>query len=205
MSDACQHDHLDSDGYSNEHGIHSDDRKYIRVVGVFGHRENKHRYGSDDAEHDTYYQQATDAGLKVGAYFFSQAITVDEAVEEAEYVVKKLNGRKLQYPVAFDWETIEDDDARTDNCPGKTITAMAEKFCDTIKEKGYQSMVYASTSLMLQSYDFETMKDYEFWLADYREFPIMYYDFAIWQYNKEGKVNGIDSTVDLNICFKPYS
>ncbi len=169
------------------------------------------RYYSDkgalyeDGSFDTYYQQATDAGLKVGAYFFSQAITVDEAVEEAEYVVKKLNGRKLQYPVAFDWEIIEDDDARTDNCPGKTITAMAEKFCDTIKEKGYQSMVYASTSLMLQSYDFETMKDYEFWLADYREFPIMYYDFAIWQYNKEGKVNGIDSTVDLNICFKPYS
>ena len=65
-------------------------------------------------------------------------------------------------------------------------------------------MVYASTSLMLQSYDFETMKDYEFWLADYREFPIMYYDFAIWQYAKDGTVNGIDGTVDLNICFKPY-
>ena len=58
MSDTCEHDHLDSDGYCYEHCIHSQDREYIRVVGVSAHPENKHRYGSDYAEHDTYYQQA---------------------------------------------------------------------------------------------------------------------------------------------------
>ena len=158
----------------------------------------------EDGNFDTYYSQATEAGLKVGAYFFSQAATEEEAVEEAEYVVKKLNGRKLTYPVAFDWENIEDDDARTDDVSGDTITAMAEKFCDTIEKEGYKSIVYANTSMMLQSYDFTTMKNYEFWLADYREFPNMYYDFAIWQYDKEGTVSGISGTVDLNICFKPY-
>lgn len=168
------------------------------------------RYYSDegklyeDGRFDDYYEQAKDAGLKVGAYFFSQAASTEEAVEEAEYVVSKLNGRELDYPVAFDWETIEDDDARTDNIGGKTITAMAEAFCDAIEKEGYESIVYSSTSLMLQSYDFETMKDYEFWLADYREFPNMYYDFAIWQYATDGEVDGISGTVDLNICFKPY-
>lgn len=168
------------------------------------------RYYSDegalfeDGRFDTYYEQAKAAGLKVGAYFFSQAANSDEATEEAIYVVTKLNGRTLDYPVAFDWETIEDDDARTDQLSGRTITAMAEKFCDTVESKGYKAIVYASTSLMLQSYDFETMKDYEFWLADYREFPNMYYDFAIWQYATDGAVSGIDGTVDLNICFKPY-
>ena len=169
------------------------------------------RYYSDegklyeDGMFDTYYEQATSAGLKVGAYFFSQANTVEEAAEEAKYVTQKLGGRKLDYPVAFDWETIEDDEARTDGLSGKLITAMAEKFCDTVEGDGYESIVYASTSLMLQSYDFETMKDYEFWLADYREFPNMYYDFAMWQYATDGTVGGVDGAVDLNICFKPYS
>ena len=168
------------------------------------------RYYSDegklyeDGRFDSYYEQAKAAGLKVGAYFFSQSASVEEAVEEAEFVAAKLDGRDLDYPVAFDWEIIEDDDARTDNMGGKTITAMAEAFCDAIEDEGYDSIVYSSTSLMLQSYDFETMKDYEFWLADYREFPEMYYDFAIWQYATDGEVDGVNGTVDLNICFKPY-
>ncbi|MBR1533507.1 MAG: hypothetical protein IJ639_04020, partial [Ruminococcus sp.] len=103
----------------------------------------------EDGKFETYYEQATKAGLKVGAYFFSQAATTAEAAEEAQFCVEKLDGRKLDYPVAFDWEIIEDDEARTDNVDGATITAMAEKFCDTIEDEGYDSMVYAGTSLML--------------------------------------------------------
>ena len=157
-----------------------------------------------DGMFDTYYEQAKAAGLKVGAYFFSQAANVEEAKEEAAYVLAKLNGRKLDYPVAFDWEIIDDDEARTDNVPNSTITAMAEAFCDTIREADYQAIVYSSTSLMLESYDFETMKDYDFWLADYREIPNMYYDFTMWQYATDGEVAGVNGTVDLNICLKPY-
>ena len=167
------------------------------------------RYYSDegglysDSAFDTYYEQAKAAGLKVGAYFFSQAASTDDAVEEARYTLELLNGKKLDYPVAFDWETIEDDDARTDGMTGEELTAIAEAFCDTIEKAGYKSIVYASTSLMLQSYDFETMKDYDFWLADYREFPNsekMYYSFKMWQYTTEGYVDGISSPVDLNLC-----
>ncbi len=168
------------------------------------------RYYSDegklyeDGRFDSYYEQAKAAGLKVGAYFFSQAITPDEAAEEARFVVDKLAGRSLDYPVAFDWEIIDDDVARTDNISGKALTEMAEQFCDIIEEKGYDSIVYSSTALMLQHYDFATMKDYDFWLADYREFPSMYYDFTMWQYATDGTVGGISNAVDLNICFRPY-
>ena len=154
----------------------------------------------------SYYRQAKDAGLKVGAYFFSQAASVDDAQEEARYTLELLDGLTLDYPVAFDWETIEDDDARTDGVTGEELTAIAEAFCDTIRQGGYRTIVYASTSLMLQSYDFETMKDYTFWLADYREFPAsdkMYYDFTMWQYTTEGTVDGVNVPVDLNLCLKP--
>lgn len=167
------------------------------------------RYYSDegalyeDGRFDSYYEQAKNAGLKVGAYFFSQAASRADAIEEAQFVLEKLDGRSLDYPVAFDWEKIEDDAARTDNLTGGEITDVAKAFCDTINSAGYKSIIYANTSLMLQSYDFETMKDYDFWLADYREFPNMYYNFIMWQYATDGSVSGIDGAADLNICFKP--
>ena len=160
-----------------------------------------------DSHFDTYYEQAKAAGLKVGAYFFSQATTAAEAEEEAAYALQLLNGRSLEYPIAFDWEIIDDDEARTDSVSGEVITQMAEAFCTKVRESGYKAIVYASTSLILQSYDFETMKDYEFWLADYREFPgrdKMYYDFRMWQYSTKGAVTGIGVPVDLNLCLKPY-
>lgn len=150
------------------------------------------------------YDKAKAAGLKVGAYFFSQATTPEEAKEEAQFALDQVGGRALDYPIAFDWENIDSDAARTDDVYGDTLTEMAKAFCDTVEAAGYRSMVYASSFQMFKSYDFETMKDYSFWLADYRDFPNMYYDFTMWQYSKEGVIDGVDGTVDLDICFKPY-
>ncbi len=158
----------------------------------------------DDTAFDDYYQKATAAGLKVGAYFFSQAASPEDAVEEAEAALKKLNGRHLDYPVAFDWENIADDAARTDNVTGDQLTDIAEAFCDTINNAGYKSIIYANSHQMFILYDFETMKDYDFWLADYRDFPTMYYNFDMWQYATDGKVNGVEGDVDLNISFTDF-
>lgn len=172
----------------------------LRIGGRFYGSEG--RMYSDSAFQD-YYQQAKDAGLKIGAYFFSQAASREDAVEEAQYTIELLDGLTLDYPVAIDWETIDDDDARTDSVTGEILTEIAAAFCDTVEAAGYRSVVYASTSLILQSYDFETMKDYTFWLADYRAFPEqekMYYNFTMWQYTAEGSVPGIDGPVDLNLC-----
>ena len=152
---------------------------------------------------DTYYEQAKAAGLKVGVYFFSQAASREEGIEEAQYTLELLGDRTLDYPVAIDWETIDDDEARTDTVTGEILTEIAAAFCDTVEAAGLRSVVYASTSLILQSYDFEIMKNYDFWLADYRAFPEqekMYYHFTMWQYSAQGTVPGIDAAVDMNLC-----
>lgn len=158
----------------------------------------------EDGAFDSYYEAAKSAGLKVGAYFFSQAASTDDAAEEAEYALQTLAGRKLDYPVAFDWENIADDEARTDNVTGMELTAIAEAFCDTITQDGYRSIVYSNTQQMFVMYDFETMKDYDFWLADYRDFPTMYYKFDMWQYTTGGTIDGVDGEVDLNLSFTDF-
>ncbi|MBQ3331594.1 MAG: glycoside hydrolase family 25 protein [Ruminococcus sp.] len=167
-------------------------------------------YGDDgglyeDKNFDTYYENAQAAGLKIGAYFFSQANCIADAVQEADYSVGRLNGRKLDYPIAFDWENIAEGSARTDHVTGDELTRMAETFCDTVTEAGYKAIVYSNTSQMLIMYDFETMKDYDFWLADYREFPTMYYKFDMWQYSKDGAIDGVEGAVDLNLSFTDFS
>ena len=167
-------------------------------------------YGDDgllytDKAFDNYYQQAKAAGLKVGAYFFSQAASAEDAAEEAKYAIEKLSGKQLDYPIALDWENIADDTARTDNVTGDQLTDIAETFCDTVTASGYKSLVYSNTQQMFVMYDFETMKDYDFWLADYREFPTMYYKFDMWQYTMEGKIDGVEGTVDLNISFTDFT
>ena len=167
-------------------------------------------YGEDggmyeDRLFDTNYEAAKAAGLKVGAYFFSQANSAEDAKAEAQFALNKLGDKQLSYPIALDWENIAEDNARTDNVTGDELTAIAETFCDTITAAGYKSIVYSNTQQMFIMYDFETMKDYDFWLADYREFPNMYYKFDMWQYTADGKIDGVEGTVDLNLSFTDFS
>lgn len=157
-----------------------------------------------DSLFDEYYKGAKAAGLEVGAYFFSQAINIEEAQSEAEYIINALSGYDLDYPVAFDWETIEDDKARTDVVTGEILTDCAIEFCNTLNEAGYNTIIYSNTSLMYYMYDLERLKEYEFWVADYADYPSMYYHFTMWQYTPNGVINGIEGPVDLNICFKNY-
>ena len=159
----------------------------------------------EDKAFDTNYEKAKAAGLKVGAYFFSQAVDAEDAAKEANFTIEKLKGRELDYPIGFDWENIQEEEARTDKITGDELTLIAESFCDTVNEAGYKSIVYSNTSQMLIMYDFETMKDYDFWLADYREFPTMYYKFDMWQYSKEGTIDGVEGTVDMNLSFTDFS
>ena len=103
-------------------------------------------YGDDgvlytDKNFDTNYDKAKAAGLKVGAYFFSQAISAEDAKQEANYTLEKLNKRALDYPIGFDWENIQDEAARTDKVTGDQLTDIAESFCDTVTEAGYKAIV----------------------------------------------------------------
>lgn len=152
------------------------------------------------------YRQAKEAGLKVGAYFFSQATSPEEAEEEARFVLDFLGDTPLDYPVAFDWEHIEDNpDARTNNVSEETLTACALRFCQCIEEGGYQPIIYFSRKLGYFFYDLSVVNQYGFWLAEFNEAPAFIYEYKMWQYSDSGTVNGIDTIVDLNISLIDYS
>lgn len=161
---------------------------------------------------DKYFEQnlagATAAGLDVGIYFFSQAITPQEAEEEAWQVLSHLQGRPLTYPIVFDWETISGTPARTDYLDTATLTACAKTFCECIAIAGYQPMVYFNATNGLLDYDLSQLTAYPFWYAYYLPStstdPWLYYDFRMWQYTSSGTVAGIPGRADMNICFYPY-
>ncbi len=166
-------------------------------------------YGTGEAQLDENYVQniegARAAGLDAGVYFFSQAITVDEAIEEAQMVIDSLDGLDVNYPVVYDWEIIYDDSARTDNVPVDVLTDCCVAFCEAIEDAGYTPMIYQNKKTTMFKLDLERLTDYDFWLAEYNSEPTYYYDFTMWQYTSEGSVPGIEGDVDLNISFKDYS
>ncbi len=154
---------------------------------------------------DAYYQQnmqgALAAGLDVGVYFFSQAITVTEAIEEANMCIDYLREYNINYPVVFDWETVGVANARTNNINGSVLTDCAIAFCDTIAAAGYQPMVYANKELSLLTMQRNRLTAYPFWFAGYTTYPEYYYGFDMWQYSSSGSVAGIAGRVDMNIEF----
>ena len=149
----------------------------------------------------THMDGALAAGLEVGVYFFSQALTPEEAAEEAEYVITWLEGYDISYPVVFDWEEV-DGPARTDNMNMLNLTACAEAFCRTVEEAGYDAAVYFNQAYGYEQLNLVSLRDYDFWLAEYADAPTFAYDFTMWQYTNEGTVPGIDGPVDMNIYFK---
>ena len=161
-------------------------------------------YSSGELDEDDYFlshlEGAIEAGLHVGVYFFSQALTPDEAREEAQYVLDKIEGYALQYPVVFDWEEMHVP-ARTDEMNMLMLTSCAQAFCDTVEAAGYRAGVYFNQAYGYGQLNLVSLKDYVFWLAEYADTPAFAYDFQIWQYTNEGQVPGIEGPVDLNIAF----
>ncbi len=149
---------------------------------------------------EDYYNGAKEAGLKVGVYFFSQAINQDEAKQEADFVLETLNGRSLDLPVVYDFETIDYDDARTDNLSKQQVTSNAVTFLKTVS-KQYDGMLYANLDLLENKYENTILNSYPLWYAQYYKEPETLKDFKIWQYSESGVVDGIDGDTDLNIMF----
>ena len=151
-----------------------------------------------DAMYEQNIQGALDAGLDVGVYFFSQAISGAEAAEEAEFVLDKLKPYNISGPVIYDTEEIKWDTARTD---GNT-TNFCKVFCDTVSQAGYDPMIYSNMKWMAFTLDMEELTEYDFWYADYHDIPQCPYDYKIWQYSETGAVPGINANVDLNLWFE---
>ena len=145
-------------------------------------------------------QGALDAGLDVGVYFFSQAITTEEAKEEAAFVLNTLKNREIAYPIAFDWEPFPSGSGtRTENLDNDTLNRCANAFCEKIQGAGYTPAVYFNQSLGYLRYDLRELTGYDLWLAEYDTKPDFYYHFDLWQYTNTGRVNGIQGDVDLDL------
>lgn len=164
-------------------------------------------YGSagklvEDKMFRSHMDGALGAGLAVGVYFFSQAVSEEETLEEAQFVLDRIRGYDITYPVVFDTEEIKDDTARTDGLDRDQFTDNCIVFCDRIEEAGYDSMIYANMKWMAFTLDLERLAGYAKWYADYEPVPQCPYEFAMWQYTESGKVPGIGGNVDLNVYFE---
>ena len=147
---------------------------------------------------------AISAGIDVGIYFFSQAITVEESREEAQYVIEVLDDYELQYPVFFDWEPGTDSIDRTNHLYTLSeINSFATEFCNVIRNSGFIPGIYFNSYQGYLQYDFSLFQDTYLWLAEYDALPDFYYYFDIWQYSYTTEISGISVPVDANICFIP--
>ena len=155
---------------------------------------------------DEYFEKniagATAAGLKVGVYFYSQAINAEEAAEEAAFVLNAIRPYKVTFPVVFDWEIVGGSDARETVYVRAVLCESAKTFCSAVEDAGYDAMIYFTQYLGYRKYILRQLSDYEFWYAEYEAKPRIVFNFDMWQYSSTGSVNGIDGDVDLNIYFR---
>ena len=154
---------------------------------------------------DPYFEQnikgARAAGIKVGVYFFTQAVNEVEAVEEASMVISLVRDYELQYPVFIDTEGAGGN-GRADSLNVEERTAVCEAFCTTVKNAGLEAGVYASRNWYNNKLTANTLESYTIWLAEYRSVPLYQGYYQMWQYTSKGKINGINGNVDLNVSYR---
>jgi GH25 family lysozyme M1 (1,4-beta-N-acetylmuramidase) len=156
-------------------------------------------------QEDTFFRDnitsAAAVGISVGAYFFSQATSEAEAIEEADYVIGALSGAAVTMPVVFDIEEADGAASRTGDLTPEQVTSFARAFCDRVSEAGYTPMIYANTRWFIARMNLKDLSDYGKWLAQYFEYPAYPYEFAMWQYTNTGRVDGVKGDVDMNLAF----
>ena len=144
---------------------------------------------------------ATAAGLKVGVYFFTQAVNEVEAVEEASMVLEQIRGYKISYPVFLD---VEPSGGRADAISRETRTAVCKAFCETIQGGGYTAGVYANKTWLTSKMNAGELSAYKIWLAQYAANPSYSGRYDLWQYRSNGSVSGIKGNVDMNLSYLGY-
>jgi len=158
-------------------------------------------YDDGSLHMDTWYEDniamARDAGIDVGVYFFSQATTVEEAVNEAKFVLEHVPS-KLEMPIAFDMEPVTEAD-RIAGLGMREKTEIADAFCSVIEKNGYQSIIYGNPTWIYTSCNLSLLTGRSLWLAHYTFWSGFPYEYAIWQYSSEGTLDGISTSVDLNM------
>lgn len=180
------------------------DYAYIRV--------GRRGYTEGGIFEDKYFERnlsgAKSIGLETGVYFFSQAINVSEAIEEANWVIDRIKDKDITLPVVFDWEEQKTDDSRTRGLDGKTVTDCAVAFCETVKNAGYVPCVYFYRLPGYYLYDILRLQQFTLWFAlpctpPDVTFPSFYYKINMWQYTNSAILPGVHVECDLNYWFIP--
>ena len=146
-------------------------------------------------------QGAIAAGLKVGVYFYSQALDEVEAVEEASMVLDQIRNYKISYPVFLD---VESSGGRGDRIDKTARTAVCRAFCQTIQNAGYTAGVYSNKHWLETQIDAASLNAYKIWMAQYAASPTYKGRYDLWQYRSTGSVSGISGNVDMNISYLGY-
>lgn len=152
-----------------------------------------------DERYEYNVKAANRSGLDVGVYFFSQAISENEAIEEARFVLEHVKDEDISMPIVYDPEIVYKDNSRTKNITKEQFTKNVETFCSEIREAGYDVMVYANLLWEDKQLDMGLISYLDIWYADYVGLPQTPYDFKMWQYTDSGTVDGIKGGADINI------
>ena len=166
-----------------------------------GYRGTESGRCTEDQWFRTNMEGASKAGLDIGVYFFSQAITEEEALEEADFVVDQIRNYSVTYPVVFDMEHPEIGTDRIRDLSRDEKTRIAAAFMNRVQWAGYTPMLYNSTGLLDVFFDMDLLTDFPVWAAEYGSLPHYPYVFEIWQYTNKGKTDGIRGNVDMDIRF----
>ena len=154
-------------------------------------------------------QGAQSQNISCGVYFFTQAINEEEAIEEANWVADMIAGYRITYPVILDSEwSNEKHNGRADVISKEDRTRAAKAFLDTIKKRGYIPMLYGSPYWLKTQLNMSELSSYDLWLAHYTDSvdkPSNYSGtYTMWQYTSKGRIEGILTDVDRNVCYKQY-
>ena len=166
-------------------------------------------YGTEGklVEDETFEQNVTgalQAGLKVGVYFYSQAITEEEVLEEANLVLEKVKPYNIQLPIVYDVEKVSGGKGRANALSVEERTHLTALFCQTIQDAGYKSMIYHNMEMSILMLDLGQLEQYDKWFAYYNDDLYYPYAYKVWQYSEKGAVDGINEEVDLNIWFGDF-
>lgn len=155
----------------------------------------------EDPKFKTNIKGANAAGLKVGIYFFSQAVNEVEAVEEASMTINLIKNYSISYPVFLD---VEPSGGRADGIDKNTRTQVIKAYCETIRNSGYTAGVYANKTWLTSYMNVGELGAYKIWLAQYNTAPTYSGRIDLWQYTSKGQVNGISGHTDLNLSYLGY-
>lgn len=159
---------------------------------------------STDSKYKQNIERAINAGIPVGVYFYSQAITEEEAIQEADYAISLVRGYKISLPVVLDYEYDEKKEGRLYKAylSKEAATNVCLAFCKEVRSKGYEPMVYANKSMLESSLNASTIAaNNKIWLAQYNSQVTYSGAYNFWQYTSKGSVNGINGKVDMNYWY----